>query len=374
MLENIKRIDRKMLMMLGVLGAVILIIVVAIIVVSLTSGGKLSYSKIENKMVEAAEKYYRDNANSLPSAVGDEVEIDVSTLASGGYMRNLSEYNNSSCSGKVLVGKVSNGYDYVASLDCGEDYKTRFLVDKLLENVATSGNGLYKMEDVVRKQTNSIDNDLMSGYIYRGEVVNNFVKMDKVLYRVVKIDGNNDLMMFATNLIENNVYDDRYNSSIQDNYGYNDYKVSRAYENLQRAYEEKPSTDLIKTKAVGKDICVGKRSDTDTATDGSLECSDVLENQYYSLLPMYDYMNASLDKGCTTALSQECNNYNYLSQYHTWMMTGATSSSYEAYKLGTSLQKSRTYTNGGIRFVNYLSKRLVYVSGSGTELDPYIVK
>ena len=66
----------------------------------------------------------------------------------------------------------------------GKDY----LIEK---DLTSSGNGLYKMEDVVETgETLGIDddgydlstNELMQGYIYRGEAVNNFVKIDDVNY------------------------------------------------------------------------------------------------------------------------------------------------------------------------------------------------
>ena len=59
-------------------------------------------------------------------------------------------------------------------------------------------------------------------------------------------------------------------------------------------------------------LCIGKRNDLDTSKDGSIECSSPLENQYIGLLPLYDYMNASLDSICLNANSKECQNYNYL--------------------------------------------------------------
>ena len=147
MLESIKKVDKKIITMMGLIIGVIVIIIIAVIVVALTTGGNLSFEKIENKLAKAAESYCNDNSDKLPKIVGDEVRIDTSTLVSGGYIKDLSEYTDDgvSCSAEVIVGKTPNGYDYVTSLDCGKSYKTEFLAKKLKENVVTSGNGLYQL-------------------------------------------------------------------------------------------------------------------------------------------------------------------------------------------------------------------------------------
>ena len=46
--------------------------------------------------------------------------------------------------------------------------------------------------------------------------------------------------------------------------------------------------------------------------DGSIEKSSLLEKQYIGLLPLYDYINASIDTNCNSALTESCTNYNYL--------------------------------------------------------------
>ena len=87
MLENIKKVDKKLLTMMGIIVGVIVIIIIAVIVVALTTGGSLSYEKIENKLASAAESYCNDNDDKLPKIVGDEIRIEASTLVSGGYIK-----------------------------------------------------------------------------------------------------------------------------------------------------------------------------------------------------------------------------------------------------------------------------------------------
>ena len=63
----------------------------------------------------------------------------------------------------------------------------------------TTGNGLY---------------DLNGEKVYRGETVNNYVKLDNALFRIVKIIANNQILLIADDVLDSSSlpYDDRYNS------------------------------------------------------------------------------------------------------------------------------------------------------------------
>lgn len=386
MLESIKKVDKKIITMAGIMLAVIVIILVAIIVVAVINGGSLSFDKLENKLASAAENYYYDNEDKLPKKVGETITIEASKLVSEGYIDELSEYTDEGvkCDAEVIVGKTASGYDYVTSLDCGEDYKTEFLADKLISETVTAGSGLYKVEDVVVEGTELGEdetgydlstNELMSGYIYRGETVNNYVEIDEELYRIVKIDGNKDLMLMKEEVLLVDIFDDRYNSELDEYYGINDYTVSRVYEGITQDYQSYEDDAFIKQKAVNKNVCIGARSEDETSTDGSVECSKVMKDQYYSLIPIYDIMNASLSKDCSTTISKGCTNYNYLLKYdYYWTMTTSTVNSYSAYRVDEGIEASGLYTSGAYRYVVYLSNRVVFVEGTGTFDDPYIVK
>lgn len=386
MLENIKKVDKKIIVMAGMVLGIILIIVVAVIIVSLTSGGSISYDKIEEKLTTAAKDYYKDNNGSLPKEIGESVEVDASKLSSAGYIKDISDYaeDGVTCSGKVYVTKTSAGYDYATILDCGKNYKTSFLVDKLLENVVTSGNGLYSMEDVVvTGATLGVDedgydlssNELMRGYIYRGDKVDNYIKFGESLYRIIKIDGNNDFVVSSSVKQTSVVFDNRYNSESTQTTGINDYTVSRIYDSLIENYGTLSEKGFIKRKGITKNVCIAPRNVDDIATDGSIECSKVLKDQFYSLIPVFDIMNASLAEQCDTLSNKECMNYNYLitnSGY--WTLTPSDKNSYTAYKVSSGIISAKTNTNAPMKHVYYLTNKLVYVSGSGTKADPYIIK
>ena len=43
----------------------------------------------------------------------------------------------------------------------------------------------------------------VSGYIFRGENVDNYIKLDNKLYRIIKIDGNSDFMIIKDIIVIN---------------------------------------------------------------------------------------------------------------------------------------------------------------------------
>ena len=91
------------------MASVVGVIVVIIIVLLLFIGGgskNLSFEEIENRIVTSGKSYYEDNEDKLPKK--GQIELNVSTLVSEGYMNELSTYTEegTSCSGKLIVTKT----------------------------------------------------------------------------------------------------------------------------------------------------------------------------------------------------------------------------------------------------------------------------
>ncbi len=386
MLENIKKVDRKILTMLVFLVVVIVIIIIAVICVLLFSNRKLSYSKIEDKIKNAAVTYYGDHKDNLPEEVGETSTVTVDELVSNKYVKDLSKYTAKgvSCGGRVVVRKTVSGYDYVPFLSCGKAYESVLLSEKLIDNVVTEGNGLYEMSTVVRpgislgydeEGYDLSSNELMRGYIFRGEKVDNYLKLASKTYRIVKIDGNGDFTVYPINLEDNGPFDNRYNSETKNNYGINDYRVSRAYEYVSSVFQKVKPDSVLKSKVVAKNLCIGSRKNADTATDGSLECSKVMKNQYFGLLSAYDVMNASISTECTNTNNKGCQNYNYLMRDDAyWTLTPTAANSYRVYGVNGAISLTEANNYYKYKYIYFLSGDLVYVSGTGTYDDPYIVR
>ncbi len=383
------KIDKKYYRMLYIVAAVVLLLIFAMVIMFLQGSGSKSYTLIENTMVSAAQKYYSSKPEELPKNAGETTSVDASKLISEGYMKDFIQYNkNASCTGKVYVSRLSNGYNYIGSLNCGKSYYTKFLVDKLLEKVVTEEDGLYEFSSVARPSGVKLaldeegydleTNPLLGGYIYRGRFVDNFIKLHDKLYRIIKIDKNRDLqIMYYKNDPGTSYYDSTYNSYTGDNSGFNDYKKSVMKVVLDNFYKSIPNDSLLKTKTVPKNICMGGVFNRTTSTDGNMECSKVMKNQYVSFIPVFDVLNASLSNECTEVSSMQCGSYNYITDSFSgaFTITPHLEENYLIYRIrGGGVTPLAASETSNLNYVMYLSNTVIYVSGDGTEEKPYIIK
>ena len=113
----------------------LLALFMVVLIVRLFRGGTDNYTKIENTMKKAAEKYYKDNKGELPE-IGEEATVTTETLANGEYMKPLSDFvkKNMTCSGNVTVVNNNRDYTYIPYLDCEGDYTTKVLADTIIRN------------------------------------------------------------------------------------------------------------------------------------------------------------------------------------------------------------------------------------------------
>ena len=376
----LKKLDARMKkLLLIIVGGFVFLILVAIIIF-LVLNRKLTFDKVEMKMVEGAEKYFATNSTRLPQIVGNYTEVKLDELVSGGYMKPVSKYvkdDNISCSGRVVVTKSGTFYNYSPYLNCGNYYVTSFLKDQLKKTVVTNSDGLYEMTQInigPNKEKNQAKN-----YVFRGDYVNNYIKIDNNVWRVVKIDSNDNIMVIYDELKFEDVWDDRFNKEINRDTGINDYEVSRAKKRISDIYAGADFSDNLKRKFIPYDVCVGKRSEEDVINDGSIECSKILSEQYFALMPVYDYINASLDSACKKIIDVQCKNYNYLTKfrYASWaFVTGNKNKSEQVYSSNEGVGLGSYEARGKfiLRITGYLNKNVRIISGTGTSEDPYIVE
>lgn len=375
-----KSLDERAKKMLLLFGGVIVLIVI-IVIISLIVGSlrnkSLEYSEIEDKMVSAAKDYYSKKQDALPFNENEEVEVSATLLAEEGYMKELSKYQKDdsvACEGKVIVSKSGVYYNYSPYLNCGDKYTTTYLYEEIIDKTVSKDDGLYKTEQYSKEKGKE------TIYVYKGDYVNNFVKIDDKLWRVVKVDSNYNMMLIQDYFDRENGYkgawDDRYNSSKESNVGINDYYKSIIRKNINDYYSSSALSDNLKAKIVSKDLCIGSRSETETKKDGSVECRNILKGEYLGLLTVYDFMNASLDTNCKKTTDMTCNNYNYLTDYQSafWLITADSESTFMGYKFSGGITQTRLSTSAVARIVLNITKNSVYVSGNGTYNDPYIIK
>lgn len=364
-----KDLGKKKLLIImgGTIGLVILIIIILLIYNAIF--GKTSYKDIEDTVSKAAQKYYSDNSSLLPKSENEEITINDSALTAAGYLKNMNELTkkmkNVSCKATVIVSYAGGEYRYTPILDCGKDYATKTLSSYISSNVnkVYTGSGLYELNGEL---------------VYRGEDPANYVKFSGKTWRIVKVEDEK-VVMILDEKSDKVVWDDRFNTEKNRNDGINDYSVSRIYDTLKSNYEgdtlfNKNSKKLLASHA----LYIGKRYDSDITNDGSIEKSNYLENQYIGLLPVYDFINASVDSNCNSVSTVSCSNYNYLThfEYSWWTLTADASNTFKVYKVSSDgvVESNKAASNGYARPVIYLAKDALYSKGTGTSEDPFIIK
>ena len=334
----------------------------------------VTYEKLEQKMVEAAEKYYKTYPEMLPVDEG-KYTLQYSALVENKLIKPLNEMlkNGDNCSAEVNVYKNGASYDYIPKIDCGQEYKTTELKERIINDnpVTETGSGLYKAED--------------GSYYFRGKVENNYFalgttgsgrKIKDMLWRILGIDSDGNIKLVSlTAFAERTVYDDRYNIETSKDSGYNDYEGSKLKDYLiQMNNSEEFLTNEDKQKLVPKPICVGKRSLTETTNDGSIECAELSSPLYFGTITPYEFIRASLDENCNKVSDMSCGNFNYLYDVESseWTVTSLPENSYQAYTLdGAVFEPAKPNITKKVYPTAYINARTLYKTGTGTADDPY---
>ena len=371
--EKIKGLGKK---------SIFLIIGFLILIILIIFGGaylynkffyKRSYTEIENIMLNAAQNYTRKHEEALPQELGGTVSLSVNELEVAEEMESILEYTKdetTACDGNIIITKLNESYRYTPIIDCDKKYKTTKFIDKIqkIQPIVESGNGLYKVNEEL---------------VFRGDNVNNYLKLGNSLYRIVKF-SNEETVVIYSDKYESTIWDNRYNKEKEMRTGINDYSVSKIRDFVNNLYKDQKFFTINtenglnpKNIIVPYDLQIGRRESGDTDKTGTTEKKAIMEKQMVGLLPLYDFMNASLDVDCVKGTSPSCVNYNYLSKYiyRWWTMTGTSLNTYNVYQIsdGTAVlifASSSAY----IRPVVHLAKDAIYVSGEGTVENPYIVK
>ena len=268
-------------------------------------------------------------------------------------------------------------YQYVTYVDCGDvNYSSKTLGKEVMkQNIETlsTKDGLYNVSSV-SKNSSSSKTTLTGGYIFRGEDPNNYVKIHSTTYRIIRVDTDGDLLVVPNSYGVLSSYDDRYNSYTSNTSGKNDYNRSLLKKNLEDNLEKnKANSPLLYINLVEKNFCVGQRTSRDVGKDGSKECKTIDTNKV-GALAVYDYMAASLDKKCLMTSSVECQNYNFLSKHNTWLATPSVKASNLAFYISKTIKEEECSRMMNVLPVYALSKDTVISGGTGTKLDPYVVK
>lgn len=370
--QNRDEFKKMIIKFMIIVVVIVLVLLLFLKIISSFSTKKYTTEEVEGIMKTAAESYFKDYPYNLPQENNQTVEISVDNLVAAKKMNSLRDYfgKNVNCTGTVQVTKIGSSYSYSPYLICDNQSSTKKLAASLTadNNIVTSGYGLYRM-----------GND----YVYRGEKVNNYVQLENELWRIVKVNSDNTILLTLANLTSVGYpYDDRYNSEKDYDSGINSYEASRVKEMLDSMYSQKQDEQMKaifsendKARLVPFELCVGKMSTKDNAHNNSLECSKKLSTKI-GLLTVSDFMNASIDSGCTSLTSRSCKNYNYLTDYYSyWLVTANSENSYTAFAVSDNIvSAAETNKYYRIRPVVTLSSSVVATAGDGSESNPYTVR
>lgn len=346
-----------------IIGGIIIILVLFIFVfiVGTMNNKKISYSKLETKIQNAAERYYEKNEDKLP-ALNESTNISVKKLIEEGYIKELSEYNDDKCDANISVENNNGEYLYATSLKC-DNYSTNTLATQIkkIESIVTAKDGLYQY-----------DNE----FVYRGENVNNYLMFSDILWRILRINEDGTIRIMMVGNYGTYEWDDRYNIE-KDNYvGINDFEVSRVKDYLNEfGQDEDYITRNSKKYIVSKKVCLDKIDSLDFSNINAMNCNQYSDDKYqFAMINLNEYFVASIDSNCNNINSESCTNYNYLANERYWTITPSKSDSSKVYTTGSYTKASETDDGYSLKIVTNLSSNVLYSSGDGTKEKPYTIK
>lgn len=380
--------DKKMIRIIGIVAGVFVIFIILLFIIASCAKKKFNFDKFQDQMIVAAKNYYKNNEKELPNEDGKTKKVTLKQLINDGYIEEPAKtYKDDTiqCDGSITVTNNGGFYLFSPSLTCGKDHRTQLFKDKLLDtSLVTEGFGLYetKLNYIVTEEdvTNPKYKDT---YVFKGEVNNNYVKIngsDK-LFRVIRINEDGTIRLIEDSGLEEVVWDNRYNVDKNESVGINEYIKdginSRIKDSLKNYYENATEwPDSIKSYIVSQGLCLGKRGIDDVTKDGATECAVGLLDQKVGLISVYEYLQSSLDEHCTSTTAESCSNYNWMTSYRSlWTQTALNTNSTAVWALASKRLKFTNAENTSKANVVFnISDKVTYVSGNGTKDNPYIVK
>lgn len=359
----------------SIIGVIVLLLVV-VWLMSIFKTTYVDYETVEDKIINASKKYYKEKPELLPTVDG-KYTLSYDTLVDGGYIKPLNELlkDGDECNAEIYIVKSGNDYSYIPKLNCGENYASVELYKQILAktDVVETGSGLYKAED--------------GTYYFRGKAINNYVALGEktvkkekydILWQILSIstDGTIKIRCLEPTSTKTD-FDSRFNVERNSYVGYNDFELGSIHNYLNElAKGDSLLNSEQKAKLSPTQLCIGMRSEDDETKDGSTECS-VLTSDYmlFGALTPYEYMRASLDEDCLKTTDKACSNYNFMYDKNAklqWTITASPINNYQAYEFdGKHFLLSPAKNNKVIYVTANLNEFAFYKSGTGTQSDPY---
>lgn len=327
----------ELIAVVAILGLIASIVMPAVSSIIRSTRDKAYNSQVEI-IIKAAKAWGVEHVNELPNEGEQPFNLELSVLTTEGYISSddiIDPRNKKkNLSGYVEIKYESNQYTYVYK----ESSKAKSL-----------------SKSIISKSRKSSILNLQNG-IYKGKDVNNYLKFNDMLWRIISVNDDGTIKIVSDNKIASLPFDTNggfnFEKSSINNYLNNDF-----YSNLS-------NSSLI----VSNKYCL-KFQD---------ECDSNLVTKV-SLLSANDFINASDNLKCVTGVEQECVSSNYLATYS--LTNGP------EYTLTTINNKVFVISNGKLDGINFNSTSLLNVrpvitigsnakvtAGNGSIDNPYEIR
>lgn len=404
-----KGIDKNKIIKIVIVVAVIIVLV--LLLWFLYFYPNKVFRENERLLEEAGKRYYEINSTRLPNEEGRVISVSLDTLIKQDYLDGLYEaYGNKVCDlneSNVKAVNKDGEYVYYKYLKCGNheskvdhdgpvitlngsknmtvsrgdkfnDPGVKSVVDNVDGNmdkssvsikgeVDTSKVGVYEITytisdslanktEVTRKVSveeslaSTVKSNTENGY-YVGNVDNNYIYFNNMLFRIVRVNDDNSVLIVSNDALANVDYtnDGRFTDSALDKW-LNDY----FYNLLEPSYQ-----DLIKSSSWCDDVI---SSDNITTT----ECSRQTDKRKVGILSLQDY-NLSYD-GVSSYLDKSNFSWyaNLAEDNKAWAITS------------TDSYPNTIYSSESTNLLNVvpalnLKASTTILEGDGTYTNPYVV-
>ena len=252
---------------------------------------------------------------------------------------------------KIFAPKIQTGFcllSFLFVVVCGIYYGNRLVkYYKIYNPKAETGEILLNLPSKIIDEVEIVEKgdglyNINGNYVYKGKNVNNYILVDQMLFRILKINGDKtmDLVM------------DEYINRLEWNKEYTTYNKSSI-----KTYLEEKILPIINIDRLTKTtICENQIDDLK-----DIKCDKTNKDNYIRLLGIDEYLNS---------LNEEKTFLNAGNEY-TWLYNTGKNNAWHT--TGTYLSNSKTTNVYGVRPVITLRNSVTYLKGDGTEENPYIL-
>ena len=295
------------------------------------------------------DNFAKDVVKKLNTCVADEVALEACYITGSTTCDKTAYY---SCIGIEDQIKTPQNYPTIKA--------------KLVPTSGTLATGLY------------VDSTASDRYIYKGTAVNNYVKFDSQLWRIVAIEPDNTVKIMLASSATTIPWD-------------SDSKIEWSSATINNYLNMTFYSSISDTnKLIRRPINIGTIYDTGTMTkneiieqENRVQYTPAENEGHVTLISAADYLKATTDASCTANAfnNNNCKSWIYLNNGSSgvWAINSAIDPNNTSLKLATyinasgALSKIATTTGNRMYPVVYLNPDVKISTGSGTEGSPYVL-